>query len=182
MFLGWFVARRIQGANTRLLIVDQSVGDAEEIVRRAWRLELLQQQDHLQFARHAAERDCDLAHELLAAAQRDGDAHGIADAHSILERAQDAARRSALACERTLETLREELDLLAKAGKVRSATVATCPPERHASMPTAQPPSSIRSVLTRGFRRVLAVLPSERGVFRWLRRIVVRRAAALGQP
>lgn len=180
MFLGWFVSRRAQSANTPLVVTDRSVWDAEEVVRRAWTLELLRQQDRLQFAVRAAEHDCDIAHELLAAAQCDGDARAIATAHYTLEQALDAVHRNALACERTHEALRAELDLLARAGKARAVAVAADRLEQDASMPTAQPPAN-RGVLTLWFRRVLIVLPSERGVSRWLRRLTVRRATTLGQ-
>src|SRR5579859_3231201 len=124
MFPGWFVARRVQGARTPLVVTDRSVRDAEEIVRRTWGLELLRQQDRLQFAVGAAEHDCDIAHELLAAAQLDGDARAIATAHYALEQALDAALRSASACERARDALRAELDLLAEAGKARTIIVA----------------------------------------------------------
>jgi hypothetical protein len=181
MFRGWFVVRRARGASTPLVVTDRSVLDAEEIVRRAWRLELLRQQDRLQFAVRAAEHDCDIALELLAAAQRDGDARAIATAHYALEQALDAALRSASACERTCEALRAELDLLAEVGKARAVAVAAGRLEQDASMPTAQP-SANRGVLTLWFRRVLIAVPSERAVSRWLRRLAVRRATALGQP
>jgi hypothetical protein len=177
MFPDWFVARRAQGASTPLVVTGRSVRDAEEIVRRAWRLELLRQQDLLQVAVRAAEHDRDIAHESLAAAQLDGDARAIATAHYTLEQALDAALRSASARERTHEALRAELDLLARAGKARAVTVAAGRLEQDASMPPGQP-SANRGVLTLWFRRVLIVLPSERGLFRWLRRLAVRRATS----
>jgi hypothetical protein len=181
MVLGWWFARRAQSTNTPPVTTDQSVRDAEEIVRRAWGLELLRQRDHLQFALRAAEHDCDIAHAILAAAQRNGDAHGIAAAHETLEQALEAARRSAVACERIRQALRAELELLANAGNTRMATAAVRRLEHDGSMLTTEPPPA-RGVLTRGVRRVLVVLPSERGVSRWLRRLVMRRATALGQP
>ncbi len=181
MFPGWFGARRSQSASTRLVATDRSVRDAEEIVRRAWRLELLRQQDRLHFAVRAAGHDCDIAHELLAAAQLDGDARAIATAYYTLEQAVDAALRNASACERIQQALREELDLLAKAGKARAVTVAAGRLGQDASTPTAQP-SANRGVLTLWFWRVLIVLPSERSLSRWLRRLAIRRATTLGQP
>jgi phage host-nuclease inhibitor protein Gam len=164
-----------------VVVTDRSVWDAEEIVRRAWTLELFRQQDRLQFAVRAAEHDCDVAHELLAAAQRDGDVRAIATAHYTLEHAMDVALRSASARERIEQALRTELDLLAKAGKARAVAVAAGRLKQDASMPSAQ--SSITwGVLTLWFRRVLIVLPSEGGVSRRLRRLAERRAAAPGQP
>lgn len=162
-------------------MADRNVRDAEEIVRRAWRLELLRQQDRLQFAVRVAQRECDIAQELLAAAQRDGDARAIATAFYTLEQALDAALGSVSACERTRAALRAEVVLPAEVGKAHAVTVAAGRPEQGAWIPTAQP-SADRGALALWFRRVLIVLASARGVYRWLWRLTVRRANAPGQP
>jgi len=155
------------------------VWDAEELVRRAWRLELLRQRDRIQFAVRAADHDCDTAHEVLAAAQRDGDPHVIAAAHDALEQALETARRSAAVCERTSQALRTELNLLAGADTVRPVTAPVYRLGGERSAPTAQA-SATPGTRSHAVRRLLIVLPSERGVYRWLRRVARRRTTALG--
>ncbi len=89
----------------------QILRDAQEILRGAWRLELLRHQDHLRFALDAAGRDRDAAYADLVAAQRDGDPRRIGVAHDALERSLEAVRESAAAFERADRTVRAELAL-----------------------------------------------------------------------
>ncbi len=180
MFRAWRPARRAHSARAPLGASDRSVRDAEEIVRRAWRLELLRQRDRLQFALRAADHDVDTAHEVLAAVQRDGDPYAIVAAHDALQQALETARRSAVACERTSQALRTELDLLAGAGTARPVTAPVCRLGADRSALTGQAPTA-PGARFRSVRRLLVVLPSEGGVYRWLRRLAMGRNTALGE-
>jgi hypothetical protein len=180
MFRGWRTARRAHSAHAPLGASDRSVRDAEEIVRQAWRLELLRQRDRMQFALRAADHDVDTAHEVLAAVQRDGDPYAIAAAHDALQQALETARRSAAACERTSQALRTELDLLAGAGTARPVTAPVYRLGADRSAPTAQA-SRAPGAPFRAVRRLLVVLPSEGGAYRWLWRLAMGRTTALGE-
>jgi hypothetical protein len=159
----------------------QILRDAQEIVRGAWKLELLRQRDHLRFALSAAGHDCDAAYEALAAAQRDGDPRRISVAHDALERSLEAARESATALELAHQTLRAERDLSARGVKKRAATAVVHRPGHDGTAPIAQP-STAPSAPTGAVRSILVVLPSKLAVPRWIRRMVVRRSTALEQP
>lgn len=113
MFRGWRVSAGAHSARAPIAAAARSVRDAEAIVRQAWKLELLRQRDRMRFALRIAEHDCDTAREVLATARRDGDPRAIAAAHVAVEQALAIARKSAVACERTAQALRTELNLLA---------------------------------------------------------------------
>jgi hypothetical protein len=97
-----------------------AVADAEQIVRDAWTAHLSEQHNRAEAALQAANAQCDAAYKRLAAAQRGRDPKKIALAHTALETALVAQRRSEMVCERTHEAFLAELDLLGRACAVRA--------------------------------------------------------------
>ena len=160
----------------------QIVWEAEELRRQAWAHELLRRQAHLEFARSAASHDRDAARTCLAAAQRDGDPRAIGLAHLAFEQALEAFRQSAQACEQIHRSLRVELDLQARAARVRAVAPAVHRLERNGSAvgtdrewaPASQT-TKIDSVplVPRLLRRLWRRLSG------WRFRLVARRAAGL---
>jgi hypothetical protein len=157
----------------RAASAEQAVLDAQQIVRHAWELELLRQRDRLHFAVHAANQDCDTAHQRLAQAQHDGDPRAISAAHTALESALHEAHASALARDRFRATLRAERGLLARAATQGTVKSPARHPEQRGATRIARPPET-PSPSVRRTRRVLRApwrLP------RWLSHPAVRRAA-----
>jgi hypothetical protein len=153
---------------------DRVVRGAEQVVRRAWTLELLRHRDHGEFEVRAAYDDRDAAYERLAAALRDGDPRRISAAHLDLEAAWDEVRASSAAYEQIRRLLRAELDLLGSATRRCRAAVRIRPPKSGLPAPAAGRASdpSLRDdqlVRTRMSRRLR--------IFRWLGRLGPRRAA-----
>jgi hypothetical protein len=142
------------------------VHGAEEIVRRAWALELLRRRDHMQFAQQAAGDDVNIAYGHLAAAQRDGDPRRIATAHASLERAIEATRASARARDQMRRTLQAEFDLMARAARDQAVSGLVRRIGRDRSMIIAQ---LLDAPGAQEGRPGLAAAPSDSWP-RWLRR------------
>ncbi|HEY3870405.1 MAG TPA: hypothetical protein VGM10_18710 [Actinocrinis sp.] len=92
---------------------DEAILGAEELVRGAWRRELLRQRNQMQGAVKAAGDDCDGAYRMLVAAVRAGDPAQVTAACATLQETVEVTRRSVVACDRVSRALQAELDLLA---------------------------------------------------------------------
>lgn len=153
---------------------EHAVHDAERFVRQAWESELLQLQDHMQLAAHAAFASCDIAYAHLSAARRDGDPEKIDQACAALEQALNAARKSSAERDQVIEKARAELSLLDRATTQHTAPPTMRQRAQDGSETTAQPPDSPDPSFWQAHSIPPAGRPRRR-LQQWLSRLIVPR-------
>jgi hypothetical protein len=93
----------------------RAVSDAEQIVRDARMAQLAEQRGRMDAALRAAGGQYDGACRRLTAAQRGGDPKKIASAHTALEAALEARRRTEIVSGHAHQAFLEEMELLGRA-------------------------------------------------------------------
>lgn len=100
---------------------DRTVHAAEELVRRAWALELARRCGREEYSLRIERENCDAALALLVAAQRDGDPRQISVARTVASLSRDAFHAALAARDQARRTLHGELRLLTRKPQKLSA-------------------------------------------------------------